>query len=351
MVGLQRDFGQNLCFLDDSHARLEGDIGVIIDFCSIWQKDVQDGVDQRTSEQKACFRECLSEINTPYGHAEVGCWVLNTVPGHVDRKYEDRGWTYFEKSVIDVKGMWDENVQTTVVVDDAFDFSAPVETIMKRFHSPAYDRGAKLVGRGPPQVPERFEQELEIRSQRAQQKGVILFTNGKEDRPLVLKKYRDTFDQLRQAKELSFAGCIWSADQLNTFMHALPSFQGLFKLYLEGTHLGSGGSRKLRAALRGVPTCANIEVTKCGIGPIENLRLFLWWVPRYRRSPEKKGDESGCSLCRHGFYQYCFGEQHDGYLKGDLDDRRPEAARILSHNNHHYVCPGCCWCCCCCCRF
>merc|ERR1712032_657814 len=251
---------------DDSHAKLEGDIGVIIDFCSMWQNDVQDGVDQRTAEQKASFKACLSEINTPYGHAEVGCWVLNTVPGHVDRKYEDRGWTYFEKSVIDVKGMWDENVQTTVVVDDAFDFSAPVETIMKRFHSPAYRRGVKLVGRGPPQVPESFEQ-------------------------------------------------------------------------------------KLRAALRGVPACANIEVTGCGIGPTENLRLFLWWVPRYRRSPEKKGDESGCSLCRHGFYQYCFAEQHPGYLKGDLDDRRPEAARILSHNNHHYVCPGCCWCCCCCCRF
>ena len=45
------------------------EIGVIIDFCSLWQKRGE--TDDRTVIQIEEFNDGLKEINTPYAHKEV----------------------------------------------------------------------------------------------------------------------------------------------------------------------------------------------------------------------------------------------------------------------------------------
>ena len=80
------------------------DCAVFLDFCSLWQKELVDGVDTRTPEQIVQFKEALDEINTPYGHEAITSVRLEAVPEGTVRTYHMRGWTEFEKRIIDCKG-------------------------------------------------------------------------------------------------------------------------------------------------------------------------------------------------------------------------------------------------------
>jgi hypothetical protein len=78
------------------------EMGVIIDFCSLWQKGNGE-TDKRTEAQIKEFKDGLQEINTPYAHCEITAVKLTAVPAEVSRAYDDRGWTLFESIIIDGK--------------------------------------------------------------------------------------------------------------------------------------------------------------------------------------------------------------------------------------------------------
>ena len=50
------------------------------------------------------FKEALDEINTPDGHEAITSVRLEAVPVATVRTYHMRGWTEFEKRIIDCKG-------------------------------------------------------------------------------------------------------------------------------------------------------------------------------------------------------------------------------------------------------
>ena len=71
------------------------DLGIIIDYCSLWQnvnKNAEDG-DSRTAEQKQEFAAGLQCIHIPYAHPEVTAIKLTGTPAEEVRTYELRGWT------------------------------------------------------------------------------------------------------------------------------------------------------------------------------------------------------------------------------------------------------------------
>ena len=58
------------------------DLGIIIDYCALWQNHGTKENDTRTKEQFGQFKEGLKEINTPYGHEEITSIKMITVPEH-----------------------------------------------------------------------------------------------------------------------------------------------------------------------------------------------------------------------------------------------------------------------------
>ena len=60
-----------------------GELGVIIDYCALYQNHDQSGDnknDTRTADQLRQFKEGLKEINTPYGHEEITSIKMISVP-------------------------------------------------------------------------------------------------------------------------------------------------------------------------------------------------------------------------------------------------------------------------------
>ena len=155
------------------------------------------------------FKEGLTEINTPYSHQEVTSVKLIAVPSMVTRKYEDRGWTLFESILIDGKepsaiigGYGEHNVMTLA---DDFDLDAPhtgEEFVSK----------CATAQRQPPCTPQRFAQLMQSRGESAIQKGVKLFTNGK-DQPFLLETYHKAFLQQVRAEKLDYTSMNWGDDE------------------------------------------------------------------------------------------------------------------------------------------
>ena len=57
------------------------ELGVILDFCALWQKHAED--ETRTHFQVQQFKAGLQEINTPYGHQEITSVKMIKVPADV----------------------------------------------------------------------------------------------------------------------------------------------------------------------------------------------------------------------------------------------------------------------------
>ena len=173
---------------------------MFLDFGSLWQKELVDGVDTRTPEQIVQFKEALDEINTPYGHEAITSVRLEAVPEGTVRTYHMRGWTEFEKRIIDCKGIFSALLRTTVVLPEGFDADCSDQDMERHFDI----RGTWKDFKGPPLKPSRFNEKLRQLHEVAQVKGVRLFTNGLEDMDLVRRKYEDSYALLTQSTNLSY---------------------------------------------------------------------------------------------------------------------------------------------------
>ena len=127
----------------------------------------------------------------------------------VTRKYEDRGWTLFESILIDGKesstiiGEYGEHNVMTLA--DDFDLAAPITG--KEFVSKC-----ATAQRLPPCTPQRFAQQMQSRGESAVQKGVKLFTNGK-DQPFLVETYHKAFLQQVRAEKLIYMDMNWGDDE------------------------------------------------------------------------------------------------------------------------------------------
>mmetsp|Transcript_78188 Transcript_78188/g.242420 ORF Transcript_78188/g.242420 Transcript_78188/m.242420 type:complete len:463 (+) Transcript_78188:111-1499(+) len=321
-----RMFRERLKLKDESlgcHLLQQGvasvDVGIIMDWCSLWHRHLWNGEDTRSERQVQQFKQGLSEINTPYGHEAIMAWVLNEVPEAIARRYDDRGWTFFEKCIIDAKGTWDIWVRTSMVIGGRFAGACEPQHLSDSFGN---DPDAPPVSyRRAPLTPARFDEELETLGSLAQERGVKLFTNGHEDRPLVQRKYRDSYRLLTQSRNLSYRYCEWRRQDLMRLLEALPDFAKLERLNLRGNHIDTKGARDMAEHIqRHCPQLKFLVLSHNEIGLLGQLAMVVAWRSRdSERNPACLDGSLSCvrSWCCFGGVQWW---QRDAHLdlKGNV---------------------------------
>jgi len=215
-----------------------GEIGVILDFCSLWQGE-------RSPEQEESFTRGLKQINAPYCHRNVGAIKMMAVPAEEPRKYDDRGWTFFESCVIDGKEASDKDGfgrLNIITVDDDFDPDGEMSRGFSFIEQFAFRK------RMPIRTPEDFEMQLKERGRRAMDKGVNLFTSG-SDQPFILKKYASCFKELAAAENLDYGNSKWGDAEILELSKLLKGYTSLQRLNLANGNITDISS--LAEALKG----------------------------------------------------------------------------------------------------
>ena len=166
-----------------------GTWGVFVDFCCLHQNPPGG---QRSQAEDKLFYEALGSLGALYSHQFTSVFLLTALPPaypagyalppdtHVS-DYWARGWTFTEAS-------WAMLTKTYAKVLDLGRLSGE-----KRSYVGMRDECIAGGGRRPPLTPSQFEAELVSRT----------FTNGKVDRPLVNRLYREGFEaQFERAQSL-----------------------------------------------------------------------------------------------------------------------------------------------------
>ena len=265
------------------------DCAVFLYFCSLWQKELVDGVDTRTPEQIVQFKEALGEIDTPYGHEAITSVRLEAVPEGTVRTYHMRGWTEFEKRIIDCKGTFNGLLRTTVVLPEGFDADCSDLDTVRRFHKV---RGHETDFKGPPLNPSRFNEKLRQLHEVAQGNGVRLFTNGLEDMDLVRRKYADSYALLTQSTQFYYKARHWSSDDFECLVEALPDFTNLCKFKLSNFKLSTDQAQRLAVALSHSRACVEIDMSHNGLTLSGQWALFGQW-----RAKQSIWCCADCCLC------------------------------------------------------
>uniref|UniRef100_A0A0G4I5I6 Uncharacterized protein n=1 Tax=Chromera velia CCMP2878 TaxID=1169474 RepID=A0A0G4I5I6_9ALVE len=165
------------------------------DFTCLHQRLPKKG---RTPEKDALFKEGLRNLSANYGNSSSQVYFLRCtdVPAELEgvtnkTPYHKRGWTNFESRVGAVK-----NKRETTHLGP---FTGTLEQIP--LSPPAFQRLLE-------------EKRPEERSEDNKEGFVVRFTNGKEDRPLVAKLYRDFVldTQVRGQKEIN----MWNRSRIDT---------------------------------------------------------------------------------------------------------------------------------------
>ncbi|EOD05795.1 hypothetical protein EMIHUDRAFT_466011 [Emiliania huxleyi CCMP1516] len=183
----------------------------------------------------------LGCLGTLYSHPETRVLRLTSFPkdhktehqaeGTNVATYFDRGWCYTENAwasltksgrlSLDLRLMRDEEEYSCVSL---------------------VDECTKGGGRRPPLLPSQFAAELETKS----------FTNGKDDKPLVTRLYKDAFEeQFGKATELRYVRLGWGDAEAAQVAAVLASGAApdLKELYLGYNQIGDEGCNTLAAAL------------------------------------------------------------------------------------------------------
>lgn len=207
------------------------DVGVIMDFCSLWQPDGDK--DHRPEEQKKQYQQSLEEIITPYAHRSVTSFILTGVPPEEERGYNDRGWPLLETTMIGSKGGdWNRwtfsHFDTNGTWVDAYAFFSE----------------ARLDGRKVPPSPEEFDELLERRRASAQARGLQLFTKG-SDEARVPKLFRAAFEHMTRETKLVYDSVGWTDEDITLLARLLPSYTNLEQLQLQKNKIGVKGAEEL----------------------------------------------------------------------------------------------------------
>ena len=245
-------------------ARRAGRWGVFWDFGSLHQH--REGV-PRTPEETALFQEGLSTLGTIYSHPWTWVFRLTALPPGFPDKYElsaganvatynERGWTFVESCWAQLSKSRYNSLDLGRVSGELYDtlaLGAPSK--QKPLWSTVREVCTTGLARQPPITPERFEEELLTRR----------FTNGKEDRPLVVRLYRESFAAIMgTCDHLNFECLGWGDREAQSIAELIRSgaLCNLEELDLNGNDMSDGGARAIAEAVRsgGVPCCKRILV-------------------------------------------------------------------------------------------
>jgi hypothetical protein len=246
------------------------EIGVILDFCSLWQRG-QGDEDKRTASQLRDFKNGLAEINTPYAHKEITAVKLIDVPEEVVRKYDDRGWTLFESVVIDGKAGSEMiycgcEPQYNVLTVTNLDLD---NELASGFH---FVKKFAMGERRPPCTPDRFAWEMEKRKTRAEHKGVQLFTNGK-DQSFIVDKYSDAFLEQTRLRRYTCANMGWGPSEMESVVEVLVYCENLEVLHLATNQFGDEGVELLAPVLPELKQLKELNLFSNNIGPTGAAKL------------------------------------------------------------------------------
>jgi len=218
--------------------------GVFWDYLSLHQHpDPTKGV-MRTKAENALFKQGLGCLGTLYSHQRTTMLRLTTFPRTYKKKdqpeganvsdYFDRGWCFSESA-------WSS---LTKGCANSLDIGRMRE-------GKEYDRPYALIaecatggsGRRPPLLaPSQFAAELETKS----------FTNGKQDRPLLIAQYEAVFnEQFGKATWLKYRGLCWGDAEAAQLAEVISSGAApqLESLYMHYNSIGDEGCKALAAAI------------------------------------------------------------------------------------------------------
>ena len=215
---------------------------VFLDWCSFHQSP-------RVGDEEAMFNKALQNTNIWYASAKTRVWCLTKVAEGV-REYENRGWPRFEKAV-------------SQLAHDQGD-AISIECVANGQTWDAIEKMGKM-SQEAPLHPTLFAESLDAKTDDGNHK--IFFTNGKSDRPFVVQKYQDTFEEVMgSAETLNFIGMDWRDEHAATLAKALPVCARLRGLMLGSNHIGDLGATALAETLPQVPNLRDVEFDKNKIG-------------------------------------------------------------------------------------
>ena len=199
-----------------------------------------------------------------------------------------RGWTEFEKRIIDCKGFSDVGLRTTVVLPEGFDADCSDQVMVRHL-----DWWSDEDFEGPPLKPSRFDEKLRQLHEVAHGSGVRLFTNGQEDMDLVRRKYADSYALLTQSTFLSYITENWSSDDFECLVEALPDFTDLREFHFMYIKLSTDQAQRLAVAISHCRACSDIFMAFNSLTLSGQCALFGQW----RASPFGAAVTAACVNC------------------------------------------------------
>jgi hypothetical protein len=181
------------------------DLGIIIDYCSLYQnmsaavpEEHQDyhvasmpsnkwSHESRTSTEKQSFKKGIISMNTAYAHQDITAIKLTETPENETRTYDLRGWPFFESKVIDCKGTSTLPQSKGYKMKDKWGEPRSPDNpgawnVFVLVGSEREKLAVDVVGcrseREPPCNSSRFRQELAKRQKLAEERNVCLFTTS-----------------------------------------------------------------------------------------------------------------------------------------------------------------------------
>ena len=204
------------------------DVAVFIDYSCLFQ-------DERTASELEMFRTGLKSINLLYAHARTSVWCLTRLPDGAPRPYIYRGWCKFEYNIASIikSGRRFLDLGALTEIPDVSNFAAVGK--------------ACSAARRPPELPSNFEGALWETTSTGE--FTLTFTNGKDDRPFVARKYQETFEELmRDVDLLDYCNLGWEDSEVLQLAKVLPACASVVSLKLNNNRITDVGARVLAGA-------------------------------------------------------------------------------------------------------
>lgn len=224
------------------------DLGVIIDWCALWQEP-------RTPEQDASFLSGLRGINQWYAHQGTTVWL---VTAGVDRvkglSYWEKGWTSFEFALSMMIKPSNASIAKdwAQVVDLGREKWFQVEFARPKLSEPlAFFDGHKY--------------------------GDKTYTNGADRDNIVAPKFRETiFEVMGGVVVLHFGKLNWGDADVQALAVVLPLCRKLTELRLHVNGFGNAGMVALASAMRARGSMAKLKTLDLSSNKIgdEGMKAF-----------------------------------------------------------------------------
>lgn len=233
-------------------------MGVFWDYASLYQHPNRALEECRSASQEELFQQGLQCLSTFYSHPHTSCWKVTEFPANYPESYslppQVRVASYHERGWPLVESCWSSitaGKTQDICYPRGFDYSE-----------------ARIL---PPIHPKRLQEELKR----------VQFTNEKNDRPLVLKLYRDYFVRRFQTMELiDYCNKDWYNFHVEALAEILADGYApqLKHLQLAFNRFGAQGCKALARALRQrrtLPSILRLRRTSISKSPSRLLSLSV----------------------------------------------------------------------------